>query len=116
MNEAILSRWFAKEQWGVGDAALLLYGFDPEQWNYSVPKPQYADEVHSQFALWDLSLQGIQSLLHDLRCDLVFEVSERRGGDGDLLSPLKVVQWAWDVRQRFWFNETFMRFIKNPLN
>jgi len=115
MKERLLSSWFAKEHWSVSEAALLLYGLDPEKWDYSIPKQECYEEQYSLIYSWDLSPEKIEKLLHDLRCDLEYEVADWRNRENDLV-PMRVAQWAWDVSSRFWFDEDFLGYIKNPDN
>lgn len=117
-DKDLYSRWFKKSQWTVSDAGLLLYGFDPDKWDHTVPQNEYQNEVQSIIWSWDgaSSLEGIQSLLHDVRCDLVCEVSEVRRGEMDKISPLRIAQWACDVENRFWFSNEFYQYVQNPKN
>lgn len=87
--------WFSKPVWSVNDAALLLYGFNPNEWDHAVPKDKYAKGVEARLASWDhiSRVEGFQSLLHDLRCDLIYEVSdERREEEQAALNP-NIVQY-----------------------
>jgi hypothetical protein len=116
MKKELLSSWFAKESWSVDDAALLLYGCNPSMWDRYVPKEEYLEADDTSIHFWHASPTRFESLLHDLRCDLVAEVSESRGGEGDPLIPVRVAQWAYDVKNRFWFDEEFLAYIQNPAN
>ncbi len=117
MND-LYKRWFAKSNWTVSDAGLLLYGFNPEEWDHAVPKSEHQRMIAQTLASWDYvnDVEGFQSLLHDVRDDLINDVSPMRRGEGDLIDPLKVAQWAYDVRKRFWFSTEFLHFIEAPEN
>lgn len=99
-------KWLGAEEWTIEQAALLLYGLDPEEWDGAVPK---IEKPTNEAVILEYGLENLQTMLHHMR-GFLYEVFSRQNYH-DRVKALEVCQWAYITRRNFYFDGSLISFI-----
>lgn len=104
MSSSFYENWLARESWTIHEASLLVYGFNPEQWDGVVP---HEDIIENRIAIADFGLSNTQAMLQHMR--MFLESALGVEGHSTQVESIKVCQWAYVVRHSFWFDSGFLK-------
>lgn len=100
--------WYDQKQWAFGEAALILYGLDPNKWEGMVPDQKCP---RNQAAIIQYGLDNLQTMLQHLRSFLMAAL-----GQENLWTKVeakRICEWAYVTIWNFHFDEAVCQFLLN---
>ena len=76
-----MMEWILKESCTIGEAALLLYGENPKNWNGG----KFTGKDYDSLLIANLGEVGAQKLLHDLRHFMGLALAQFWDGTGNIV-------------------------------